>query len=218
METERKSKRNKKERRLERELLYIFGFLFFLVILFLIASSVFASFNRIEYEGLVFTKESFGQIPVFHHYYYFKAPTGNLIQYNLYVRNDPTTNSVPIEGGTIRFEGRAAYITLDTSYLTECEDSIIAIADLTKYLADNQINVKSGNMDFVEAAVNKQEYVTCENKPYENVIQILRGDETKIKVEGQCSTITIGPECNILEAIEKFKIHAYLDAQQRDRL
>jgi hypothetical protein len=218
----KKSVKPKRERKLERELLLIFGFLGILVVLFLVSSSIFQAFNKVEYEGLVFTKEKFGEIPVFHYSYYFRAPTGRLIQFNLFVRNDPTTNEIPVEGGQIRYNGQIVWITLDTATgfekLTECEDSTVAIADLTKFLADNQLEVKSGNMDFTEAAIYNQEHVTCETHAPLSVIQIMRGEETKIDISRFCNTITVGPSCDILEAIEKFKIHSYLDAQERGEL
>jgi len=213
----KKSKKTKKERRVEKELLWIVGFLVFLVIIFLVASSVFKSLNQIEYEGLIFTKKLFGEIPVYHYSYVFKAPTGQVIQYNLYLRNDPTTNDVPIEGD-INLVGTNVYITLDTSYLDECAYSPAAIGGLTQFLKDNQFTVKSGNMDFVEAAIRGQEYVTCENKEYQNVVQIFKGNETEvsIKLRGQCISISVGPDCRILEAVEKFEIHAFLDAQENN--
>jgi hypothetical protein len=212
-----KAKKPKGERKIEKELLLILGFMVFLVILFLFASSVFKSLNKVEYEGLVFTKESFGEIPVFHNYYYFRSPTGNLVRYNLFVRNDPTENDVPIEGGKIRFVGGEVYFTLDTTYLNECSQTILAVSGLTKFLSDNQLNVLSGNMDFAEAAVNNQNHITCETNPNDEVIQLRRGDETKITVTGpgsRCKDITIGPDCKVLEAIEKFEIHSFLDAQR----
>ena len=214
----KKRKKNKREGKIERELLWIVVFIGISVIIFLIASIYFKSLNQVEYEGLVFTKKIFGEIPVYHYSYFFRSPTGNLIQYNLYVRNDPTTNDIPIEG-KIDFRGTTMYVTLDTAYdfdkLTNCPYSLVSMGDLTQFLVDNQFNVQSGNMDFVEAAVNDQEYVTCKNKPNMNVIQIRRGDETKILADEQCVDIIIGPDCKLLESIEKFKVHAYLGAQER---
>lgn len=212
----KKVKETKKDRKIEKELLWIIGFLVFLVILFLVASSIFKSLNQIEYEGLIFSKKIFGEIPVYHYSYVFKAPTGQVINYNLYVRNDPTTNDVPIEGG-INLIGRGVYITLDTSYLDECPYSPAAIGGLTQFLKDNQFIVWSGNMDFAEATIRGQKHVTCESKEYNNVIQVFRGEETKIETAagGQCISISVGPDCKILEAVEKFEIHTFLDAQKR---
>jgi len=210
----KKNKKTKKERKVERELLWILGFMVFLVIVFLVSSSIFKTLNQVEYEGLIFTKENFGQLPVFHYYYYFRAPTGNLIKYNLFLRNDPTLNDIPIEGDEIHFIGRLAYMTLDTAYLRDCEDTLISIGALTKFMSDNQFTVRSGNMDFVEAAVHNQEHITCEIKPENTVIQIRRGNETKITINGPCNDITIGPDCRILEAVEKFEVHSFLDAQK----
>ena len=203
----------KKERRIEKELLYIFLFLGLLVVVFLISSSAFTSLNRVEYEGLIFTKEKFGDILVFHYSYSFRAPTGNVINYNMYLRNDPSMNEIPIEG-EIDLNGRTIYITLDTSYLTECSESSAAIGSLSGFFRDNQFVVKSGNMDFVEAFIHNQAHVTCENTPNKNVVQIFRGNETEIFSEGQCASIVIGPDCQVLKSVEKYQVHAFLDSQR----
>jgi len=203
----------KKERQIEKELLYIFLFLGFLVIVFLIASSVFASLNRVEYEGLVFTEEKFGNILVFHYSYSFRAPTGNVINYNLYLRNDPSINDIPITGD-VNLNGRTIHITLDTAYLTDCSESAAGIGSLSSFFRDNQFIVRSGNVDFVEAYIHNQEYITCENTPNKNVVQIYRGNSTEIVSEGQCTDIIIGPDCQVLKAVEKYQVHAFLDAQR----
>ena len=208
-------KTGKQERRLERELLWVLGFAVFLVFVFTTASSYFKSLNQVQYGSLTFTKEKFGDIPVYHYSYTFKTPiTGKVINYNMYLRNDPTENNVPVEG-QIKFEGSKAYITLDTSYLEECPKALVAIGALTQYMVDNQFNVQSGNMDFTEAAVRNQEYVTCENKKGINVIQVLRGEETGIIADNQCISIVVGPDCRLLEAVEKFEVQSFLDAQAK---
>lgn len=212
-------KKNKKTMKVEKELLYIVGFVIFLVLVFIFSFSVFNKASKFNYEGLTFSKEKFGEIPVFRTSYIFRSPTGNAINYNMYLRNDPRTNDIPIEG-KISYVGPAVYVTLETDYLRQCEDTSIAIPDLSRFLAENGLKVYSGNMDFTEAAIYNQRHITCEILPEGNVIQIRRateadGDETRIVVSGRCNDIIIGDDCRILEATEKYKLQSYLDAQKR---
>ncbi len=213
----RKKKKITTEKRIEKDLIRIFIFLAFLVIVYLIVSSVFKSFNQFEHEGLRFTKERFGEIMVYHHYYYFNAPaTGDLIRYNLFLKQDPRTNEIPMESKEINFPFvKTVFISVDASTLKECKESAVGVATLSAFLTDNQLEVKGGTNDFIEATLHGYEYYTCETKVINPVINIVRGEETKIMGDGLCYTITIGPECNIVEAIEKFQIESVLDAKGR---
>jgi len=207
-----KKKTSKQERKIQQELMWIVGFFVFLVIIFLIASSVFKSFNKFEYEGLSFTNEKFGEIPVFHYYYYFNS-SNKLFRYNLFLRIDPRKNDVPIEGDKIEFKTKKVYLGLETGRIGKCSRSQVSIATLSGFLTDNQLSVEAGNTNPSEAEVQGQEYITCENKKDSNVIQILGGDETKVENNGLCHTITVGPDCKILDAVEKFQVQSILDSK-----
>ncbi len=209
------NKKNKKERRIEKELLLVIGFMGFLVLMFFIASSIFKSFNTFEYQGLAFTRERVGEIPVYHYYYYFKDSGGKIFQYNLYVRYDPRENDVVVEGDDIEFNAnKKTYITLnETESLQRCKESVLAIAGLTSFLTDNQLNVGGGSTDFWEAGRKGQEWITCENKPNNVVISIMEGEETKIKINGKCHEITVA-NCEILQTTEKYEIESIIDAKK----
>ena len=201
-----------KERKLEKEILWIIGFFGFLVILFLVASSFFKSLNQIEHDGITFNKERLGEIPVYHYSYYFEN-RGNLIKYNMYLRNDPRYLNFSVEGDEIIFDrGKAVYVSLDPDGLQECEQGVLAIADLSSFLTDNQFTVESANPDFWDAGRNRQDWITCENKADRIVIEIREGNETRIDVENNCIQISIA-NCQILEAIERFKVQSIIDAR-----
>src|SRR3989338_6962849 len=93
-----------------KQLYWIFGTMAFLIVVLLISSSVFQSLNRFEYEGLIFTKERFGEIPVFHHYYFYNY-NGQQYKFNLYLRNDPRSNEIPINSEIEYPLGKFAYIS-----------------------------------------------------------------------------------------------------------
>ncbi len=206
-----------KERKIERELLYILGFGVFLIILFFAANSYFKSLNTFEYQGLTFTKTKTGNIPLYYYSYYFNAPPSNkLYHYNLYLKVDPRENNATVAGDKIIFDrGKTVYITINSTGLQECENSVIAVADLSRFIADNQLQVKGGNPDFWEAGNKKQEWVTCENKQGKEVIEIMEGDETKIDINSNCHKITVN-NCETLQATEKFILQSIIDAKESD--
>ena len=205
-------RKNKGERRLEKELIWIAAFAVFLVLVFVVSNEIFKSFNRSEYEGLTFTKERAGNLDIYHYSYYFED-RGDLIKHNLFVRKDPATNEVPVRGEVIFDKGKDVYITLDTTDLEECPYSVLAVGDLAKFLADNRFRVKSGLDDFYEAGRKRQEYVTCANRPDDSVILIRKGEKTKITAYELCFEIEVA-NCEILDAIEKFKVQSVVDARE----
>lgn len=202
-----KKKKTKGEKKIEKELLYIIGFFVFLVVLFFVAKVFFEEMNRIDYNGMTFTKEKYGDLTFYHYGYYFKdQETGALNKFNLFIRNDPRFNDVPVEGGPIDFSSGEVYVTLNTDRLTECEYSLVGIGGLTNFLAGNGLKITSGNMNSSEAEVQGFEHITCENTPGKNVIQILRGNETRIDVADGCYTISVGEDCDIVKAVEKLQL------------
>ena len=205
----------KKERRLEKELLVILVFIGVLVGIFFLASWYFKSLHSFEYKGLAFSEERAGNIPIFHHSYFFKAFDGRLINYNLYIRTDPRTlDSIPVTGNKISFsQQEVVFISVNATGLQQCPYSPLAVASISSYLADNQMKVKSGNLDFWDAGYKRQDYVNCDNQHGNKVIEITTGNETKITVNGKCYRIEIA-DCQVLQGTERFEVQAILDAQK----
>ena len=208
-----KPKKTKRERKVEKELLWIFLFVVFLIIVFVVASAVFKSFNNFDYKGLSFTKEKLGNLTFYHYYYYF-VNNNQLTKYNLYLRNDPRTNNVPLEGDNIIFERRKdVYVSLNSTGLQECRFGTLAVASLISFLVDNQIDVKGANLDFWDAGRRRQDWETCETRPENIVISIFEGNETKINIDGNCHEISVA-NCEILEATERYELESILDAMK----
>ena len=203
----------KKDGQLKLILLWMIG----LIILFFLFFSFFQSLNKVEYEGVPFTKTKFGEIPVYHSSYFLQGSTAeNVIKYNLYVRNNPEENDFPITD-EISIESRTIYLTINETGLLECEQAAIAISDLTSFLVDNQFNLYVGVPDKELAAERDRLYVSCDTAAHGTVITIQEGNENSIsRVENGCYDITVS-QCQILEGIEKFKVQAVADAQRRKR-
>ena len=210
-----KTKPVPKERRIEKELLGILIFLAVLVVVFVIASSYFKSLNYFEYNGLTFAKERLENIPIFHHSYYLKAPSGKLIQYNFYLRNDPRESNITIEGIPSRLlaPGAVAYLSVNSEGLQECKYGQLAVASISSFMSDNQMKVIAGNLDFWQAGARRDKWVTCENQPGNRVVELLKGNETKVSIDGNCYRIEVN-DCQILEAVEKLEVQSIVDARK----
>ena len=208
----KKSKKN--ERRLEKELLGVLIFLGVLVVVFLIASAYFRGLNTFEYRGLTFSKQKLGDIPLFHHSYYLKTRTGEVALYNFYLRNDPRENEVPLIGKSNLLNlGSVVYISVNSDGLQECRYSQLAVGSLSSFISDNQMSVIAGNLDFWQAGAKRDQWITCQNRPGNRVIEILKGNETRITVENNCYKVEVS-NCEILEAIEKLEVESIISARE----
>ncbi len=208
-------KNSKAKYSINKQLLIILIGMATLVIIFFIASAFFQRLNKFEYNGLTFTKEKFGQIPVYHYYYFLKGKQGQLIKYNLYLRIDPRKNNVSINGEIVLRDDKSVYLSVNSTGLTQCEYGAAGIASLSQFLSGNQLIVRGASPDEKEAYDNNVWHATCEKWPSDTVILIEKGDSTKIIRDNEnCYRIEV-TNCEILDAIEKFQTQSIIDARER---
>ena len=218
-EKKEEQKTESPEKKPDKQIYMVLIAMAILIAVFFASYFIFKSFNTFTYEGLTFTKEKFGEILVFHHYYLFNSQ-GELFQYNLYVRNDPRKNSVPITGKAvdegIEFrQDNFVYISVNPENLTQCEYTLVGLSNLASFLSDNQLNVKGAAPIKELANETNVRYATCDTHPDDEVIIVQAGNETKIIQENDnCHIIQIA-NCEVLPAIEKFQIKSILDARKR---
>lgn len=205
--------KKKTEKILEKDIVRVLIFIGGLVVVFLIATAIFRSMNNFEYEGLSFTKIKAGQIPIYHYSYYFTDNVGKIVQYNLYLRTDPRTADVPIDGLIDLQKNNQVYLSINSSGLSQCTYSPLAVGNFAGFLSGNGFKVVGGSADFWEAGLNRREWTTCENKPNDNVITVNAGNITQINVNGSCYKIEVN-NCEILEALEMFQVRAIIDAKR----
>jgi hypothetical protein len=213
MEDKKRELKTNKNRKVKKELFGILLFMGFLVVVFLVSSYFFKSFNSFEYEGPSFTKEKAGKIPIFHYFYYFTADN-QLIKYNLYLRNDPRENLVPLTGdGIVSFrKEQPVYFAIDDTGLDQCEFGPLAVANLVSFLSDNQLDVVTANLNFLEATHNNETWTNCKVRG-NPVIELYEGKETKVDIGDRCYKIQVN-NCEILEAVEKFQVKSVLDSKR----
>ncbi len=198
----------------QNEAIWVVGTMIVIILALVLTPMFMRMFATFDYEGLTFTREKFGNIPVYHYSYYFIDELGQQYQYNLYLRNDPRTNIVPIDSNIMFKEDRKVYVTLNSTALAQCPNGLRDIASIARFLSDNLISVQAGNIDGGIASQNNLTYVTCENHPDDVVISIVPGNETKITKTYECHTVSYATCEEVLPALEKFMVKSILDAKQ----
>ena len=212
-----------KKLRIDKELYWILGVMLGLILVFFVSTSVFKSLNKIDYEGLTFTKEKFGEIPVYHYSYYYNNPgkvTGSaiqegLVQYNLFLRKDPRKNEVPVDGEIFLQAGKTTYVSVDPVGLVGCEYSSVAISNLVSFLVDNLVPVKGASPNATLAEEVGAVYATCETHPDNTVIIVQGGEDTKVYKENNRCYVIQAADCEALDATEKFVLQSIIDARKR---
>lgn len=211
-----KRKEKKQEKLLEKDLVKIMLFGVFLVVIYLVVSYYFKSLNQFEYAGLDFTRERFDSDTLYHYYYYYTTPSGQTVQYNLYLHIDPRTNNVTVQGDPLLLGKPYVYLTYDDSFPETCRFTGSSIVDLNLFLKQNQITVMSGVMNETYAKKTNKDYYTCANRPESvEVFEFLAGNETAIVIEDNCHRVYIGPDCGMRDAVEKLKVAILSEARAR---
>lgn len=196
-----------------KELLIIIAFMAFLFLAILGTAAFVKSLNHFNYKGLSFTKERFGQIEVFHYYYYFDKD-GQQYQYNLFLRIDPRKNNVSMSGETEYPEGKIVYVGVNGTGITQCPTASRDLGTLGSFFTNNLLKLKAGVLDKIEANNTNSTYISCNDHPDSAVIKIFSGNETLISKDGNCYNIQIA-NCETTSAIEKFETNSILDAKAR---
>jgi hypothetical protein len=212
----------KKTSKIDREAFWLFAVMIGLIAIFLVSNSIFEELNNFEYQGLSFTKETFGEIPVYRYYYYThpSAITASAVQgdptlINLLLRVDPRENNVTVDGEIdLPPKNKFVYISINDTGINDCEYIQVGLANLVSFLIANGFEVKGAVPDEVIAEEISSRHVTCDTHPNNGVILIQAGQESKITRQDNCYTMDVS-SCNILDTTEKFQIQTILDAKKR---
>ncbi len=205
-----------KTKKRPQQLYRVLGAILILIAIFFIFNYIFSKINAIEYNGLTFTKEKFGEIPVFRYYYYITPQ----LKYNLYLRNDPRQNNILLTGKAIDngiefTKEQNVYLSVNPEGLTQCEYGRVGISTLASFLADNQLKVVGAASNKTLAKEANVKYATCELFPDDIVINLQAANKTEILHDSKnCYFINIA-NCEIVPAVEKFEVQSILDSRLR---
>ena len=198
-----------------KQIYWILGVMILVLVIILLIPAASRWFNSFNYEGLSFTKERFGTIPVYHYYYNLKDVSGKVVQYNLFLRIDPRTNNATVKGDILYHpKASTVYVTFNQTDILTCPNVLREASTLTSFLADNQYKVKTGISDESEAIANNVTFITCEKYPSDMVISISKSNQTSIEKKlANCYNIKVADCAGLLEAVEKFEVQSIIDAK-----
>jgi len=183
-----------------------------LIVFVLVLVFVKDSSYKFEYKTLSFTIEKSDDLLLYHYYYYFNKG-GQTYQTNVYLRNDPRKNNVPVDIKTYYPENVGVIIAINETGTVGCEDSSLAVATLTQFYGNNLMKVRGATVDKEQAKANNMTFANCTSNPSMPVILFEGANVTQIRQpEKNCYVIDVA-NCEILPAVEKFIVQSILYAK-----
>jgi hypothetical protein len=190
----------------ENQLKWIIGVIIFVFILVFGVYFYSQSLRAFSYIGVDWEIEKYEDLTVYHGR--FPAFYNSNITYNLFLRNDPRTNNVPVDGNLSYF--KYGGILAFTPEIDECRGELPRVTvDLASFLksAIGLRSVEPGTTDFNVFKQTDRTFADC-TLYNRGVVIIQKGDESSIVQSPQnpyCYTITV-KDCEDNLAIEKFII------------
>jgi len=169
-------------------------------------------FDRFKYNGLVFQKTKLGELTFYSANFPVVDIQGRSIgSYAMNFRNDPRNLEyidINLSKENIEFSSYGnkygpVYISLNP-LMEKCNETIIAMATLSGFLKDSDLDVYAAVTDKAYAKDNNQTQKWC--TPFETVIVITDGNETSIEeITSGCYKLTF-KNCEVLPVTEKFML------------
>jgi len=206
---------------------YIVLWIVGLAALFLILSYAFPilfkliGVGTVNYGGLSFTKEVLGQganqIIMYHYFYLYKDAQGQLVQNNIYLRNNPSEIKAQVNADIIFVQNAPISIAIDTDNLVSCNQSSIAIGELSSFIKNSGNNVSAGTLNKTEALDKNIAYADCGLKNDSITIRVILGNASRIdgSVNVGCYQISASSCQDLLPTTEKFIVQSIIDAKNR---
>lgn len=157
--------------------------------------------KKFDYYGFKFEYIMYDKLPLYYSKMTMERLDGSLVNYNLYLRNDPRENDIPVNA-VIRLKSGNTYVTADAG-IGKCEDSNLALINLGSFFSGLNIKAKGATSDIILANQTGHLYITCSDALNHTVISIETADKTGISQENNCYILKI-KDCNILNVTEKF--------------
>jgi hypothetical protein len=213
----KKKAKKKDEPLFAKETWHILLGLAFLVVVFFVLTSVFSKMGTFEHDELTFVEEKFGELDVYRYTYFFESLRGNVIKYNLFLRVDPRTNTVPVEGIIdLPPKSHSVFVSIDTTNMVQCSDNGVGISSLAAFLTNNEFKVKGATPYEAEAELRELEFADCDSHPEDAVIIVKTGEESRIDHVRETCWVLQAAHCEILEVVEKFEVESIVQAKARE--
>ena len=171
--------RKKRVKREERQLKWILIMMAILLFFVLLIYFIMQYEREFEYAGLKFNKIMFDKLILYYTKIPVADPYGNIVAYyNLYLRNDPRKlKNIAINSRILLRKN--VVVTLDPSVL-ECDDNIIAVANLGEFLKAIGINAEFATTNKTLANESEIKYATCDTISGKSIITIKKAEKTEI--------------------------------------
>ena len=180
------------------------------------------SLKNQEYQGLEFTKIKEGSID----FYSVKVPAISPITgktegyYEMMLRTNPK------DLGKVDYTGRAKFLrdvvlSFDKS-IEGCEDNVIAVANMAKFLTDAGFRVKGASHNYDYAQEVNMTYADCYDATNKTVIVLQKaseslGEKTNIKeTVPNCYVVNVA-QCQTLPALERIMVEVAISAANQGK-
>jgi len=167
--------------------------------------------DKFDYHGLTFQKTQLGDLEFYSTQFPVVVGTGEVVgSYSVNLRNNPKElDKIPITTNKNRIEftlndGKFgdAYIALNP-FMELCDNSSIAMASLSGFLKDSNLNVISAVTDKAYARDNNITQRWCNSDPLDTVFYVTDGNDTKItEIQNGCYELQFN-NCEILQVSER---------------
>ena len=193
-----------------KQVFYVVLVMALVIISFFVGYVIFQQSKIVYYEGFRFEKIMYEKLPL----YYIKIPivqlTGQLVNYNLYLRNDPRKLGIA-EGTDVDFLKKEVFISLNSDF-EKCEDTTLAMTNLGMLFGAMGLEAKGSLDNKEEADAASRPYITCENTKNNTVVsyRVAGSGETRIEQDENCYIISVA-NCEIQKATEAFIVKTLSD-------
>lgn len=206
--TGKKSEKKKQNRQLIIAVVLMVSFLVItLVVPFVIKNYI----NKFSYINLDFTKTKYKNVVFYNTVVPLVDNKGQIVKdYGIDFRSDPRKLEyikVNIDENELKVSrNNKTYISLPSEF-QKCEDNVIAIANLARFLGGfAQLTLEGASTNQSYAKEFNQTYATCETNPNNTVIIVKSGNETRIdKTNKNCYELTYA-NCEIIPVTERFSL------------
>lgn len=191
------------------QLKWIFLIMGVLILFVIIGAWISYESKKTDYIGMTFTKEMFGDIPLYSTQITgYNAVTGQPIKFKFVLRNNPRESKVPVNG-TIEIRGGPVYFSMNMTddNLNRCGDSYVLVG-LGQFATNIGINMVTAINPKEKALEFNRTFADCTNMPNSTVIIFTEGNQTRIDreyVNPNCYKISVSG-CDSLAAIERFEV------------
>jgi len=196
----------------KKQLFYAVIIMAAILVLFFLIYFMSQQTKKFEYNGFKFEKIMYDKLPLYYTKISITRMDGNIINYNLYLRNDPRKNNIESDA-FVQFMKGAIFVSLNKDF-EKCEDTNLAMTNIGMLFGAIGLDLRGALDNLEQAEMLERPYVTCENTKNNTVILYKEAGEAGIIQQGDCYVINVA-DCRILNATEAFIMQILSDMQRR---